>query len=289
VTPAPHSMRFRTPVPDVLVAISLPPSLIAPICSIVGDRADVRAVSQIADAVHQLDGEMSSCLLLAVPSDEQATQTAALHRLRGAYPHVPAVALFSPRVSSYRAALQLGASGVTELVTVDPLPAPEDLLSSLSRCHADGIAVRVWRHAALEMPEALVPVLKAAIRLAHEPLTTVRLAAATGMHERSLRKYCESARLPSPQWLIGWARLLIAGYYLDEPGRSVVSVAEMLAFPSTCALRNQLRRYTGLAPSTLRARGTSVSLARLLEQTIRDHRDSATVETHPRAYLRLVR
>lgn len=67
---------------------------------------------------------------------------------------------------------------------------------------------------------------------------------------------------------MGWARLLVAGYYLEEPGRSVANVAELLEFPGACALRNQLERYSNLSTQQLRTHGTSL-LARALEGAVR--------------------
>ena len=284
--------RLRMPLPAVLVPVALPRSVIAQVRAVVGDRTRLYPVERVPDAVPHLERHMGSCLLVAVPGEEQTALVAELLQLRALYPHVPAVALFLPPISSHRSTLHLGSAGITEIVVADPAVIADDLLVSLTRCHADGVAVQVWRYCALDIPEALVPVLKTAIRLAHEPLTAVRLAAAAGMHERSLRKYCEHEGLPSPQWVIGWARLLLAGYYLDEPGRTIASVAELLGFPSTCALRNQLRRYSTVAPSILRARGAPRTLARLLEQSVREQRSATAAnaaKTGQPRQLRLVR
>jgi AraC-like DNA-binding protein len=287
--PSTGNLRLRIPLPSVLLCVTLPPMVVEQLRAIVGDRAELRTAGCLKDAAAHLERLLNGCLLVSVPGEEQQPLASELLRLRASYPHVPAVAFFLPGRSSYRRALQLGSAGVTELIAVDPVLPAQELLTSLSRCHADGVAIRLWRHCALDIPDALLPLLKAAVRLAHEPLTAVRLAAAAGMHERTLRKYCENARLPSPQWVIGWARLLLAGYYLDEPGRTISSVAEMLRFPSTCALRNQLRRYTNVAPSHLRADGASRALARLLEQSVREHDEGPRVDTARQSNLRLVR
>lgn len=220
------------------------------------------------DAVDFLQSSIDTCIVFPVPADADVDALTRFLQLRSQYPNVPVIALYSASRSSCRATLQLGAAGVGQIVNAEPMVRAGDLQTALVRCHGDGIAIRLWRHCDFELPERLIPVLKAALRLAHQPLTVDRLGSATGMHQRTLRKYCAQEGLPSPQWIIGWARLLVAGYYLDEPGRTVAQVAEVLAFPSACALRNQLRRYSSVASRALRAAGTARMLARAMEQAV---------------------
>lgn len=159
---------------------------------------------------------------------------------------------------------------------------------ALGRCHADGVSHHLWHECSPRLPDALVTLLKMALRNAHQPLTTATLATAAGMHERSLRKYCEDARIPSPQWIIGWARLLMAGHFLDEPGRTIIQVAELLRYPSSCALRNQIRRYSGLSPRQLRVQGTTKGLCGALERAVQRGVDNQSRTAEPAVPLRLV-
>jgi AraC-like DNA-binding protein len=160
----------------------------------------------------------------------------------------------------------MGGAALTETVLASPTVDMQTLQSALDRCAARTVAQRVWSRARLQLPDALAQLLRAALMLAHAPLTVPRLANACGWHERTLRKQCDRQRLPAPQWIIGWARLLIAAYYLDEPGHSMESVADLLQFPSLAAFRNQLRRYTGLSPSEIRGSGAIQTLRLALER-----------------------
>ncbi|MES2522648.1 MAG: AraC family transcriptional regulator [Gemmatimonadota bacterium] len=141
----------------------------------------------------------------------------------------------------------------------------DPFLTALSRCETDGVAIRVWKHANLQVPDRLATVLKPAIRLAHDPISLARFAREARLHERSLRKYCDASGLVSPQWIIGWARLLVAAYYLDEPGRTVQSVADLLKFPSAVGLANHVRRYANMTPSGLRSAGAVNVIGRMME------------------------
>ena len=243
------------------------PLLIAQMRRIAGNASEVREVRDGNSASTELIGVADACLIVRVPGERQIAEMSDIVRLRKLHPHVSAVAFYVPNESSYKGALQLGGAGITEIVSSQPMFDEKDFLAALSRCHADGVAVRLWRLTNPVLPEPMIPLLKAALRLAHEPISTTRLAATAGMHERTLRKYCEHAKLPSPQWIIGWARLLIAAFYLEEPGRTIGNVAELLEYPSPSALRNQIRRYTGASPSAIRAHSMTTSLCRLLEAT----------------------
>jgi hypothetical protein len=54
--------------------------------------------------------------------------------------------------------------------------------------------------------------------------------------------------LPSTGHLLTWARLLHAGRWLEEPGRTGESVSRQLEYSSGAAFRRALRQYTGARP-----------------------------------------
>ena len=62
----------------------------------------------------------------------------------------------------------------------------------------------------------------------------------------------QQAMLPPPSELWAWSRVLLAARYLEVACRSVEWVALTVGYPSANALRNALKRYTGLVPSELR-------------------------------------
>ena len=216
------------------------------------------------DCEQHLARAVGQCLLVRVPGPEEDAIGERLLDLRRRFPRIACVALFVDGVSDSRWALRLGRAGVTELVPCAQLVPSVALMKALIRCETDSLAVRVWKSARLEVDDALLTVLKPALRLAHSPISLLRLASAAQMHERTLRKYCDHHGFSSPQWIIGWARLLTAAYYLDEPGRTVQDVAELLAFPSAASLANHVRRYTHRTPSALRAAGAVRAVASLM-------------------------
>jgi AraC-like DNA-binding protein len=77
----------------------------------------------------------------------------------------------------------------------------------------------------------------------------------SGVYGSAVRNRGDAAGLPAPADLRAWCRLFMAGRLLDEPGRTVESVALQLEFTTGSALRNLIKRRTGLAPYMLRNAG----------------------------------
>jgi AraC-like DNA-binding protein len=261
-----HLGRPRLQLPPALVLLGVPKDAADRIRILVDTHVAVHAAGDTEAATKVLAGVAGTCLMVAVPGELQTGRAAEIERLHAAFPRVPTIGVFIPGESAHAFTLWLGKVGVTELLTLEGRFREDVLLSALSRCHAEGMAGRVLRDHGPRLPEAMIPLFRSAVRNAHQPLANEDLARAARMHERTLRKYCEQQHIPSPQWIIGWARLLVAGYYLDDPGRTLESVADMLGFPTAHALRNQFRRYTGVSPTTLRRQGAARAISRMIEQ-----------------------
>ena len=268
-------LRLRTPVPPAVLLVAQSDTVAAEAEAMLGQSTRVMHAHCVRDGSAILERHAGVCVLCPVPGADEERLGVRLLDLRHEFPHVSWVALFFEGGSDSRWALRLGQAGVTELVSVGRSLPQVALTTALSRCETDSVAVRIWKQAALDVPDSLIALFKPALRLAHRPVSMTRLAAATRMHERTLRKYCDASDLPSPQWLIGWARLLVAAYYLDEPGRTVQSIAELLEFPSAVALANHVRRYTRMTPSSVREQGALHTIARAIEAFVAESRLSA--------------
>jgi AraC-like DNA-binding protein len=70
-----------------------------------------------------------------------------------------------------------------------------------------------------------------------------------------------------PRDLLVWGRLIRASHLLEQPNRTVESVAYQLGYATGGALRKALKRHVGCSPSTLLRRG---GLAWTLEVFQRD-------------------
>jgi AraC-like DNA-binding protein len=104
-------------------------------------------------------------------------------------------------------------------------------------------------------PEPIRPLLYHCLDRAETPLTVESLASAFGVNRKTIGEWLTRAHGPTPRQIISWSRLLLAGAMLDQSALSVEATALTLGFSSAPALRNLLKRYTGLRASALRRRG----------------------------------
>ncbi len=264
--------------PSLVVSWATPDRVTEQVADAVGTRSELRYARDVETVCTVLSKAADPCLIVVVPADSNAPWWNELRRVRREFPLVPVVALALAGSSSLQAAWRLGRTEVSELVMMASTLDAEDLRIALVRVHADGVVSRLWARAGLRLPDPLVTVVRRALRLAHAPFTAADLASITQLHERSLRKYCERHGLPSPQQLVGWTRLLLAAYYLDERGRAVTEVAELLGFPTPDALRKLIVRYTGHSSTVLRRVGALDDIARRLETAVHGKIPSADLQ-----------
>ena len=94
-------------------------------------------------------------------------------------------------------------------------------------------------------------------------------------------RWCRRADLPPPRRLLAWLRLLLAADLLDDPGRSVASIAEACGYASEVSLKAALRQFMGAPPSELRRRGAFDTAARAFAQELFELREAARARGRP--------
>lgn len=128
-------------------------------------------------------------------------------------------------------------------------------------------AARVVRHLSPVLRRTHVDIVRAALDLTHRCPGAEDFAAEFGVTRPHLSRVLREAGLPSPGQLLGWARMLHAGHWLPDPGRSGESVARQLEFANGSTFRRSLRTYVGLTPTELAASG---GLERVLNALVQD-------------------
>jgi AraC-like DNA-binding protein len=117
---------------------------------------------------------------------------------------------------------------------------------------------QIGERAATALMTTLPPILGAFVRYVTAHPDTQRVADvadALGYHRKTLVNHCAQAVAPPPQELLAWCRLCVAAELLRTTPRTIESIAFQLDFPSDTALRNMMKRYTGLRASDVRTRG----------------------------------
>ena len=194
--------------------------------------------------------------LVIEPRDREHVATEAMVRtVRRGFPSVPVIALAGLHQGTADDVLALARAGVHGLV----LRGIDDTGARLR--HAFECATRrsFGDRALADLGDvfapSLHPILRCCLDRADAAGTVHDVACTLGVHRKTLVNRLQASAMPAPHALLAWTRLLRAGELLEDPRRSVEHVAMTLGYPSANALRNGLRRYTGLDPTTVRELG----------------------------------
>ena len=101
------------------------------------------------------------------------------------------------------------------------------------------------------------------------------LAESLGISERSVHRWCDRAGLPSARRLLAWLRMLMVAELLDDPNRTVISVAIACGYASGASLNFAVRSFLGMAPSELRKKGAFETVAERFRAELLAHRSQA--------------
>lgn len=101
------------------------------------------------------------------------------------------------------------------------------------------------------------------------------MAAALGVHRRTVPRWCERADLPPPQRLLAWLRVLTAADLLGDPGRSIESIARGCGYAGGPSFKSAVHNLMGTTPGELRKRGAFPAVAKAFAAELFDLRDEA--------------
>jgi AraC-like DNA-binding protein len=252
---------------DVLVLLSAPPALDRVRRALALDAAGGtrHALLPCRDWPEVLERGTRSPLGVALVDPYHAGTLAAdeIRRLRERVPRVEVLAYADfahrPAADAFALAL-LGVRAVLSLNAGDDPPALWRCLSQhLNAGPLDELSNRLGER----VPPGVLAWLAPALRSPTVPATADGLARAACCSPRTLRRVLRAAGLPPASELLAWRRLLHAARLMEDPHRSVDSVAHTLDYSSGSALRKSLRTLTGLRPRQVVAGGGLRLVSRL--------------------------
>jgi AraC-like DNA-binding protein len=212
--------------------------------------------------------------LVVEPRDADGRPTAPIVRqLAAAHPALPIVAYCHAGYEHSREILELGVAGAHELLfhgIDDSGVALRGVLASATHACA---ATQVMRAIASDVPAVLQPLFEFCLAYPERATSVQAVAHVLGVHRKTLVNYCTQASLPPPGAILAWCRLLLVGHFLETPSRTVEGIALRVEFASATALRNMLRRYTGLRPQQVRERGGLRCVVDAFRRSLAEKRD----------------
>jgi len=192
-------------------------------------------------------------VLVIEPTDATGQKTEeTIRNIRNRFPRLSVLGHVVMKPGMSAAVLSFARAGVHELIVAGIDDSAAVLRLALQRASQRCLAEEVYAEVSSALPREAAQLVRYCIEHAGESPTIDDISHALGVHRRTLVNRMQSALLPPPSELWAWSRVLLAARYLEMPGRSVEWVALTVGYPSGNALRNSLKKYTGLAPSELR-------------------------------------
>jgi AraC-like DNA-binding protein len=143
--------------------------------------------------------------------------------------------------------LPLVQAGVTAVVTLNRDDEPAALARVFLCCPSNCWAKPLFDALLLRHGGQVTQLLEQFFDAAMERLSPTDLARRCGMNRRTLERLLKAHGLPPPAALFTWFRLLHAVRLLQDPARTIETVAFALGFGSGSALSNTFKRYTDLS------------------------------------------
>jgi AraC-like DNA-binding protein len=192
----------------------------------------------------------------------------ALRHLLLEFPSVTVIAALDLKPQRYRDLRTLGAWGVSEVIALGDV----DTVEGIAR-HLRGVQGRPLQ-SLLErsLPQNLTGNARAMLMAAAEVVSAggqaKELAKALYLSPRTLLRWCDRAELPPPRRVLVWMRILLATELLDDPGRTVSSVALACGYASDNSLRRALQDFLATTPTILRKVGAFETASRAFLQEL---------------------
>jgi AraC-like DNA-binding protein len=237
------------------------------------DRGAVHVVPTLTDLISAL--RSTSCLpdIVVVPQRDVDDREApnAVREIAALFPQVAVIAYCRPDLESSSQIRALAMAGVHQFLFSgeDTRATVRAVLDSARReCASEQVLAALNR----VLPPKIHPLAESCLARPGEIRTVQQLASARGLHRKTLYNQCINAGAPSPAELIAWCRLGLVAYLLTHSGRTLEALANELEFPSPNALRNMIKRYTGLRAGQIRESGGVDCVARSLLERVSDLR-----------------
>ena len=187
----------------------------------------------------------------ALPAD--APVDATIGELGRRFPSLATLLVARPRTDPL-SLFRLGRAGIGGLVLL-----PSDRLvgvtEALRRALSTATEAVVTRAVSAYLPRRETRAMRLALEGVQHGWGTEELAAHVGLSRPHVSMLLRALGLPSAGHLLGWAKLLHAGRWLADPGRTAESVSRQLEYSSGAAFRRALRNYVGMTPTEVRSFG----------------------------------
>jgi AraC-like DNA-binding protein len=252
----------------VVVALAIGPRARARVRGALAGRADVHFCELRAELMPLAAMSHASAIIAEARDRDGEDVSTAVAAVRGGLPSVPVIAYIADGDTSSGDILAMARAGIHDLVRAGFDDVGFALGAALASATANCATESVRSELEHLVPREAWPFVSWCLTRAHGAISIRTAAEALGLDRRTLARRLDRAGLPHPRRIAGWCRVIAATRLLDEPIYTLEQVALRLDFPSGTALRNMLRRYTGLRPCEIRENGGVRCVIHLLKREL---------------------
>jgi AraC-like DNA-binding protein len=218
-----------------------------------------------------------AALIVVDPYEDAGDElSASLRALLLEFPSATVIAALALRPDRYRDLRTLGAWGVADVIVRGEDDTTDAIARRLRAIQGRPLQSLLER----SLPGNTSGQARALLMAAAEVVSTGgqarELARMLYLSPRTLLRWCERAELPPPRRILVWMRVLMAAELLDDPGRTVSSVAHACGYSSDNSLRRALQDFLDTTPTTLRREGAFSTASRAFLKDLAESRDQAT-------------
>lgn len=171
------------------------------------------------------------------------------------FPSATVIAALELQPDRYRDLRTLGAWGVADIIVLGEDDTADAISRRLRAVQGRPLQSLLERSLPLQTSGHARALLMAAAEVVSTGGQAKELARALYLSPRTLLRWCDRAELPPPRRLLVWMRVLMAAELLDDPGRTVSSVAHACGYSSDNSLRRALQDFLHTTPTVLRREG----------------------------------
>lgn len=179
-------------------------------------------------------------------------------KLRGLlmeFPSMAVLAAMEVRPERFDDLRTLGKWGVVQVISLGHDDTPHSIAQRLRAARGRPLLALLEQVLPADTPGRARAILEAAVEVVSVGGHGRDLARSLHLSRRTLLRWSSRAGLPAPRKLLAWMRVLLAAELLDDPGRSVLSVAHICGYSSDSGLRRITQKFLDASPTELRRRG----------------------------------
>ena len=197
-----------------------------------------------------------AALIVVDPYDSDGLELSApLRALLLEFPSATVIAALALLPDRYRDLRTLGAWGVADIIVRGEDDTTEAMARRLRAIQGRPLQSLLERSLPVNTSGQARALLMAAAEVTSTGGQAREMARMLYLSPRTLLRWCERAELPPPRRILVWMRVLMAAELLDDPGRTVSSVANACGYSSDNSLRRALQDFLATTPTTLRREG----------------------------------